>query len=317
MSKTSGLSIGLNPNVVKEGLDKVVYQEFGRDFGPNRASVLDGDIFNQMPVENRNAVIMEVFGGIGYWGTRAERQDLPEATPSTGDQITFTMNNYANSVAISKNFHDDEMHGVVMQMMRNFGDTARASQERTGMGLFRNGFSTTLTADGAALFSNSHTNLAGDTIDNLGTDQLSESSLNDGIVALAEQKDQGGVTRGHEARTLLVPSALFKRACEITGAEIAPLRSGTPNNDVNVYSSKYNIVVKQSNFLGANEGGSDTAWFLLSDYHQIYRFEREGLETVLVDWTIRDNNDYLYKGEFREEYGAVTYEGAFASNGTT
>jgi len=180
------------------------------------------------------------------------------------------------------------------------------------MSVYRLGFTTALTADGAALFSDTHTNLNGDTVDNLETGALSESMLNTMITKLMEQKDQAGVIRGHMPNCLLVPPKLFKTAVEITDSE---LRSGTGNNDLNVYSAKYGIYVKQSPYLGAAAGGSDTAFFLLAKNHQVHRFMRQDLVTSLINWDLQRNNNYIYKGEFREVIGAMTYEGSVASTG--
>jgi hypothetical protein len=308
----ASLSSGLNPNVVQTALDRVVFQEFELDPGPDVARATDPIVFRQETADSA-AEIMEVFKGVGLWDTRAEEEDVPSSTPRVGDQITFTMSNFANSVDISKNFFDDEKHSVVMSMMREFGEKARVTQDRTAYGLYRLGFTTTLTADGAALFSNTHTNLNGDTVDNLDTAALSETALNTGIINLMEQVDQAGVVRGHQANCLLVPPALYKAAVEITDSE---LRSGTADNDLNVYSAKYGLFVKQSPYLGAASGGSDTAWFLLARNHQNHRWVRQSLVTDLLDWRLQRNNNYIYKGEYREQIGAVTYEGSFGSDGT-
>jgi len=301
----------ISPNVVKTALDDVFFTEY-EDMGPMLAHADDEMVFRQSTADS-GAVIMEVFKGVKAWEQRSESADVNQDSPLVGDQITYSVLNYANSVDISKNLFDDNKHDVVKNMMREFAEKARVAQDKNAYGLFRNGFGTTLTADGAALYSNTHTTLSGDTVDNLGTATLSETSLNTGIIALAEQVDQAGEIRGHQATCLLVPPALFKTACEIAGSE---WRSGTANNDDNVYLSKYGIYVKQSQYLGAAAGGSDTAWFLSSKNHSNYRWVRDGIATDLVEYKYQRNNDYIYKGEYREMVGAVTYEGSWASNGT-
>jgi phage major head subunit gpT-like protein len=137
--------------------------------------------------------------------------------------------------------------------------------------------------------------------------------LNSAIVALYEQKDQAGIVVGSTPQTLLVPPALFKTACEIVESE---LRSGTADNDMNVYSSKYGINVATSNRLGAAAGGSDTAWFLLGRNHSVTRWVRQGIVTDLVDYKFQRNNNYIYKANFREIVGAMDYVGIVGSDGT-
>lgn len=307
------LSSNMNPAVVQTELDLVFKQEFEAHPGPQVATARDEIVFKQRSVDNA-AVILEVFKGVGLWATRGEEEDVPTDVTRADDKTTYSVFNYAKSMDITKNFFDDEMHSMVSASIRDFADMARLSQDDTAMSQYRLGFTTNLTSDGAALYSASHANINGDTIDNLETAALTESSLETLLVSLAEQKNQAGVIRGHEGNCLLVPIALFKEASQILDSE---LRQGTADNDANVYSDKYGIFLKQSPRLGAANGGSDTAHFMVSRHHSVYRWERQGITTALIDWKLQRNNNYIYKGEYRETYGAVTYEGTVASNGTT
>jgi len=199
--------------------------------------------------------------------------------------------------------------------MRKFARNARISRDRNAFSAYNLGFTTVTTNDGVALFSNSHVTLSGDTVDNLLTDALSDNSLEDAIVMLIEQKTQDGTLGSYEPCCLMVPPALFKEAQIITKSE---LRSGTANNDLNYYSQVYpGLMVYQNPFLGAAYGGSNTAWYVLSRNHSMYRWVRKGIEKELIDWKFQRNNNYIYKGEFRETVGPISFEGLVASNGTT
>lgn len=308
------LSSQANPNVVKTDLDEVFFQEFDRPPGPQVADATNGTIFRQSSVSNA-AKIMENFKPVSFWEQRSEEQDVPTDETRTGDKSTYSVLNFAKSMDITKNFFDDEMHDVVGNSIRSFGQKARITQTREAMGQYRNGFTTNLTADGAALFSDSHVTLSGDTIDNLETAALSEASLDVMIQSLIEQKDQAGDIVGHEGHALLVPPALYKSASQILDSE---LRQGTADNDINVYSDKYGIMLFQSPYLGAaNTGGSQTAHFLVARNHSIHRWVRQGITTDLIDWRQQRNNNYIYKGEYREVYGTPSPEGTVGSNGTT
>jgi len=198
-------------------------------------------------------------------------------------------------------------------MVRNFARRARTTRDSNAMAIFRTATTTTTTADGVALISDSHINLNGTTVNNKVTGALSETTLNTAIVQLLEMKAEDDVVDGSLAQTLLVPPALYKSAVEITESE---LRSGTANNDMNVYSAKYGINVYTSQFLGAAAGGSDAAWWLLGNNHSIYRFVRQGVQTDLVDYKTQRNNNYIYKGEFREVVGPMSFEGIVGSSGS-
>lgn len=301
----------LNANVVKTALDAVFMQKFSGEKYPGLATAESGIVFKQDTADS-SAVIMELFSGSGAWDDFAEEQNVPEGQPRIGNTKTFSVVNYGKSIDIPKNFFDDQKHGSYEKMVENFALRARTTRDKNAFALFRNGFTSTTTADGGYLFADSHTSLGGYTVDNKLTAALSESSLNDAIVMLGEMKSQDGEIDGYLPRTLLVPMKLFKTACEIVDSE---LRSGTANNDMNVYSSKYGIYVATSPYLGAAAGGSDTAWFLLSDEHSISRWVRQGVQTDLVDYKFQRNNNYIYKGAFREVVGAMSYEGAVGSTG--
>lgn len=302
----SSFNSALNPNVVKTALDKVFFQEFSLFAGPGEATVETPAIFKQDSMDS-SAVIEEVFKGVGLWTEKGQEQDVASATPRVSNQITFTAVTFAKSVDIPKEFFDDGKHGVYERMVRDMGETARITKNMTGFGIYRNATGTTLTADGVALGSASHTTINGDTVSNILTSSaLTETTLNNAIVKLAEMKAQDGTIRGTQIACLLVPPALFKKAKEITASE---LRSATANNDMNVYKGIYGIEVYTSPYLGAAAGGSDTTWFALGRNHSITRWTREGVSTYLNDYTATRNHNYVYGGRYRETYGALDYSG--------
>ncbi len=306
-------SSGLNPDVVRTLLDDVFMQKFTGEQLMGVATAEDPLIFNQDTADS-SAVVEDIFKGVGAWENKTEEADVPGGNPRIGNQKIFSVANFDKSIDIPKNFFDDNKHGSYEKMVQNFALRARTTRDRNAFGVFRLGFTTATTSDGVSVFSTSHTNLNGDTVSNKLTAALSEASLNTGIQTLEEMKSQDGELDGYAARCLLLPPKLFKLGCEIVESDY---RSGTADNDLNVYSSKYDIYVKKSRFLGSAAGGSDTAWFLLSDSHSVMRYVREAVQTALVDWIYQRNNNYIYKGEFREVVGAMSFEGAIGSDGTT
>lgn len=90
---------------------------------------------------------------------------------------------------------------------------------------------------------------------------LNETSLFEAIALVKEQKNGRGETINYEGKVVLVvPFRLEKLAKEITGST---LRSDTSNNDMNYYTGG-TVEVLSSNYLGAANGGSDTAWFVMA-----------------------------------------------------
>lgn len=307
------LSNALNPDVVKTALDKVFFQDFNTKPVVGLVTADSSDVFRVERVD-RAAVIQQVYGGTPLWENKAEEQDVPSIVPRITNTKTDLVTEFAQSVDITRWFYMDNQFGVVERLIRDMARKGRRTRDRAAFAIFRNAFTTTLTADGASFVSDTHTTISGVVVDNKITNALSESSLNTAIVMLQEQVGQSGVIEGGTPAILLVPPALFKLAVEITESEY---RSGTANNDINVYSTKYGIKVAMSPWLGAAAGGSDTAWFLLADNHSVMRYVREDVWTELVDWKYQRNNNYIYKGGFREVPSVADYIGVVGSTGLT
>lgn len=89
---------------------------------------------------------------------------------------------------------------------------------------------------------------------------LSESNLFTAIKMVREQKNGRGLPINYEGKfVLVVPTALEKTAQEITKSN---LRSGTANNDLNFYEGFVDVIATP--YLGATNGGSDTAWYVFA-----------------------------------------------------
>lgn len=289
--------------------------EFDYLSAPGRALATDSLVFMQDSTD-RAAVITEQFQGVGYYEERAETQEVPQGTSRVANQKTSPVLNYSKALDISKNFFDDDLHSVVSKNIRDFARLARITRDRNAFEKYNLGFSTLLTNDGVALFSNSHVTLGGQTVDNLETGVLSDATLETSFVSLQEQVTQDGTLGGHEPACLLVPTQLFKEATVIAKSELV---SGAADNDLNYYSQIYpGLTVKENPFLGAAVGlsGSDVRWILLSRNHSMMRWDRQGIQTALVDWQFQRNNDYIYKAEYREVVDAISFEGMVGSSGS-
>lgn len=303
----------LAPDVVKTAIDLVFNAEFELDTLPGIATAQTASVFKQSTTD-RAAVIVDQFMGSGYFESRSELQDVPTGTARVGNQKTFSVTNWAKSIDISKNLMDDDQHDTISKLIKSTARNGRLTRDKNAFSILNGAFTTTLTNDSVALVADAHITLNGDTVDNKSTATLREDSLDTLFQLLINQKTQDGTLGGHMPSVLLVPTALFKRACEITKST---LRSSTANNDLNYYSELYpGLQVLHSPFLGAGFGGSDTAWFLLSSDHSVTRWVRQDVVTDLVDYKTQRNNNYIYKAEYREVVGAVSYEGIVGSDGT-
>jgi len=300
----TGLTSGMNANVTKTALDKVFFQKFNKIPGPQFAFAGDEMVFQQDSTD-RSSVIIENFKGVGLWESTQEQGEYKGDTPLVTDQITFSVARLTKKFHITEEMLEDDQHSVVKNAIQQMGTKGVITQNQKAMDLYRGAATTTLTSDGAALLSASHSNIAGDTIDNTISGAITADTVEEGINLLVEQKDQSGDIVGHEAKTILVAPAAFKEATEILEST---LEANTTDNQMNVYSAKYGIVLRQSQYLGTAAGGSQTAWFMMGEYHSVFRWVRIPVQTRMLSGDFQDNGDSVYRGRYREVYGAISYE---------
>ena len=304
----------LSPLAVITALDAVFVQEYEYPTGgPGTATAETPEIFKQVPVSNAAHIEAVLSGGGGFWSIKGEEVPVTQASPRVANKVTYPILTFAEELQISKEFFDDNMHGVWENMVRKFAGNARSTRDRYAFGLYRGAFTTTLTADGLSLINAAHVTIAGPTVSNViaGNPRLTPQSLNTGIVQMLQMTSQDGIPMGEGPSYLLVAPANFKNAMEITGSQLV---SDSSNNAINVYSSTYQLKVFQSIFLSTAQGGNDQAWFLLGRNHGVTRYVREGITTALVDYIYSSNDNYIYKGRYREQVGVTDYVAIVGSN---
>lgn len=297
--------------IVQTELDSVFFQNFEYDrTEPGIATARTTELFKPLEITHA-AYIEEIFKGSQLFSAIGETAAVPVATPKVANKLTTYILDFAQGIELSKDMFDDNMHGVWAKAVEDFAQVARVTQDANAFGLWRGAFTTTLTADGSPLIGN-HTLLGGGTISNQVSGALSQASLYSAIVSLRQQKNQAGVILGNSPAYLLVPSALYKHAVEITESV---LLADSGNNNLNVYSSKYGIKILTSPYLDAVAGGSDTAWFLLGRNHGVTRLIRQGIQTNLRDWSYSNNRTYFYQANFREAVKVADYVAVVGSTG--
>lgn len=305
-----------NFSIVQTELDKVFFQQWDyNETFPGVARATTSEIFK--PQETTHAAwIQSINKGSGLFPAVGETNAVPLSTPHVTNKQTTAIVTYAQGIDISKQLFDDNMHGVWAEDVRDFASKAMDTQDYNAFALFRNGFTTALSADGVPIFYTAHPLIGGGTQSNVlaagASSALTPTSLNNAIVGLVEQKDQSGVIKGSVPAVLLVPPALWKHALEITDSALI---ADSGNNNINVYRSALGITVWTSHWLGAAAGGSDTAWFLLARRHGFTRLIRQGIETALTPWQYSNNLTYRYQANFREAYFCADYSGSYASFG--
>jgi len=300
---------GPSLNLVKTGLDNLFNQATMDIATVGKATATNPLVFVQMPAGSVAAVQSTIIGGGGYFGQSTD--DVPPTKDAAKRAYATKQSqviNFFENLPISRTFMEDQQLAAVSKSVQQFAMAWKSSQDRNAFATYNNGFTTQTTADGVALFSNSHVNLNGDTVDNLETGALANDTLNTSVVSLRGQINQTGVIAGYEPKFLLCSSTLHQTAMA-TAKSV--LRAGTGNNDLNYYSEMYpGMEVLYSPFIT-----STTAYFLGSFTHGVTRFEREGLSTTLVPWSVSPSDQYLYKMRAREVVDSIDFNGLVGSTG--
>ncbi len=301
--------------LVKTALDKLVSDETQKVASVGKALATDPVIFTQDTATNA-AKVASVEGGGGYFQkTTQDIAPTKDANISAAAPKTVLIANFKQNLPISRTFMEDQQQSAVAKAVRQRYKAWIASQQRNAFYVYAQGFagttSNSTTIDGVPLFSNSHLNQNGDTVDNYETGVMSDSNLNVLVVSLRGQVDQGGTKIGFEPDFLLTSSLLDHNA-RITAKSV--LRAGTGNNDLNYFSEMYpGMQVKFNQFI---DDISTTSYFIGTSGHDVYRYEREAFFTSLVNWETDENDLYKYKMRAREEVDALAYVGVAGSDGT-
>ncbi len=306
---------GSSPNLelVKTALDKLIDQEKIENTVVGKAEATDPVVFTQDSAD-KAAVVTTVIGGGGYFDKTLDDTSINRSISVVAPTPKTTLiANFKKDLPIARTFMADQQQSAVSRAVRQQAKTWFSSRDRNAFGVYANGFSSAQTTiDGANLFSNSHSNQNGDTVDNLETGAVTDANMNVLVNSLRTQLSQTGVILGYEPKFALLPSITH-----VTGMQVAKsvLRAGSGNNDLNYWSEMYpgmKVV-----FNAHLDTTSTTAWFIGGSGHGVIRFEREAFFTTLVPWETSENDSYKYKMRAREEVDSIEYSGLVGSNGTT
>lgn len=254
----------------------------------------------------------------------AERHDLPmfnavaEGTEYTferakqGANKTLTVVKYGLGASISEEMVDDSRWAETADLIRKLGRSGRESQEIAAMNVINNGFSTTTTADGVALFSTAHTLPSGGTYRNTlsVTADLDPTSLDQALADMNSQTvGDSGIIEQVIPKILLVSPYLERYAKELIGSD---LKADTTDNNMNPFKQDGLRVVVSARITDTD------SWYLATDpdKHGLRIIQRTPMQTKGAGADVGFTTDsILYKSRYREAYGAVHGKGFFGVAG--
>ena len=262
--------------------------------------------------------------GVGYPVLTTEGQDYATDSRIPGYRTVYKFIKKTLSIEITEEEKDDRDNdlqdkfdeakdlriGMMMEFDRsafsilNYAFTAQASLPSV----------LTFYSDGKPLCSVGHPRKDGGTAQSNASATgipLTETNLETGRQALRRQLDDRGLPMniGSGRIVLLVPDSLEKSAVIYTKST---KRSGTANNDLNIYDGIVTVI--STKWINSQNGGSDTAWFLIdSMYSPLVFYRRQGIRTsVYMD---NKNKNTIYDISARWQVGNKNWRGVWGSKG--
>ena len=225
-------------NVVEPGLKKV----FAGAFNEEADQSLVGMMYRMENSEkaNEDYLEMEDIGNVPEFTGEVSYTEFKE-----GNSKTVTPKEYVLGLKIQRKFFDDDLYGVIEEMVKEMGTVNRYRMEQDAASPFVNAFNSTFTTfDGLSLANGSHTFVTTSTTQsNSGTTAFSYAGLDATVTLMRKFKNS-------QDRFILTvkPDMLFGPVdLETTFTEViqSELKAGTANNDINVFNRKFKIVTSQ------------------------------------------------------------------------
>lgn len=267
-------------------------------------------------VENSGKAYEEdvLMSGFGAAPVKAEGAGVAYDAGAEEWTARYTHETIALAFAITEEAEEDGLYGSLgNKYSRALARSMVHTKEIKGANVFNNGFDSDYKGgDGVELFSLVHPLANGDTLANeLATPaDLSETALEDALVAIHKFKDERGIPIAAQARKICVPTDLEFNIHRIL---YSVLRPGTADNDPNAMRAMGMF----PDGVAVNHRLTDTdAWFIKTD-------QPDGLKHLVRKRIKRkvegdfETGNMRYRARERYVFGWTDPRGAFGSAGAT
>jgi hypothetical protein len=291
------------------------------------------DEFAQMTFDEKSQIHPQIFdsvddptkdwkfnsmSGLGAWDAATEDSDTGldhfvigyEGTLSIGKKrkyfyVTFEANDQMEYASLKSKVTRAEA----------LGRGARARAELMTSAILYGGF-TTACADGDYLWGNSHPKNpeeTGTTYDNLLAGAFSHDALETAEAQIAANYfDMDGLPIARSSKPLLVYAPAIAGVVGRVLSERAGERPGVTTRDINLYTGKF--IPVEWDFLGAEMGGSDTAWYIIYPGMKMLKMIW-GRKPQYASWIDNLKQRYYFDGWMHCVAGVTDWRCGFGSTG--
>lgn len=261
--------------------------------------------------ESRRAYVEDVLmTGFAGAQVKAEGAGVAYDTASEGWVSRYVFETIALAFALTEEALEDDLYGNLgAKQAKALARSFQYTKNVKGADILNNGFTAGLGGDGVYLFSAAHPLKSGGTASNLLTAaDLSETSLEDGLVQIGNAVDDRGIPLSMSVKKLIIPNELqfvAHRLLKTMG------RVETADNDTNAIRE-----------MGLIEGGASSnvfltdtdAWFLTTDCPDGLRYiERKKMHGG-VEGDFESGNSRFKKRE-RYVFGWSDWRGSYGAAG--
>jgi hypothetical protein len=304
------------PQIQKElvpGLNAV----FGLSYGS-----VDGEHLPLFDVETSKRAWEEevLFTMFGTAKTKPEGQgvdydDAQEAWTARYDHETIAL-----AFAVTEEAVEDDLYGTIAKLnAQALGRALANTKQVKAANVFNLGFSTTRPfGDGQPLFSDSHPTLSAGNQDNKDTADLSETALQNAIIAIAAFKDDRGILIGATPQSLHIPSDLRFTTFKVLKSDLSTITATTGTDGI-TNTNEINALKSMGFFpkgVFLNHRFTDTdAWFIRTDVpNGTKHFVRKPVQTRMEgDF---DTGNMRYKARERYSFGCSNWRQWYGSDGS-
>lgn len=248
------------------------------------------------------------YGGFGVLAEKDENAAVVQADMVQGVGKRFSVKTYAQGCQLSHELVKDVKYREIITCAQKMGTATEQTPEYIAALYLDRAFNSSykVIGDGLELCSTAHKLPKGGTFSNEADPAaaLSESAIEDIMVALRTQVGTDGLIKPRKLKALVVPSALYPEATKLA---ITKQKVGSANNDQSIVAGTKIVTF---DYLGSN-----TRWFAVTDIND----GEEGLfwkyreRPQFVEENVASTMSRLYIAFFRAVIGVTDPRCIFGS----